>query len=77
MKSGKGLGTLITGHGHEVDVGGPNTNLCPINLAVSFLVVKSSILIIVDVCMRSCLVLEHSMMKSSTLYECGPMSTSH
>ena len=55
-------------------MGGPNTNLCPINLAVSFLLVKSSILIIVDVCMRSCLVLEHSMMKSSI---CGPMSTSH
>ena len=52
-KNGEGLGTPITwimSGGWEVDLGGcPSTNLCAINDRVSFLLVKLSIVDIVNV----------------------------
>ena len=50
----------------------PSTNLCEINDKVSFLPVKSSTVDLVN--LRSPgLLLERSMMKSSTLFERGPL----
>ena len=48
----------------EMDVGGLTKNTCSIYLRENFLLVKQS----ARECLESCLVLEHSMMKSSTLY---------
>ena len=52
----------------------PSTNSCAINDRASFLPVKSSTVNLVNVLHGVLLLsLEHSMMKSSTLFECGPL----
>ena len=57
-----------------MDVGGrcSSTNSCAINHRASFLLVESSTVDLIER-LGSWLSLERSMMKSSTLFECGPL----
>ena len=50
----------------------PTTSSCVYNHRASFLLVKSSTVDLVNI-WGSWLSLKHSMMKSSTLFECGPL----
>ena len=66
MENGEALGTLITRRVHEVDKRWvvPNYNY----MRVSFLNQEH---------LKSCLPVERSMMKSSRLFECGPLPSVH